>query len=98
MLRWGLSINAVMLSEEIMFANTAKVNNCHCEEFDDVAIGIQVRITYRAGQHCPCPRRRCPFRVVEDCHVVELLAMTERRAQLPLACLQSVNNLYGNYS
>ena len=44
-----MPINAVKLSEEIMFANTAKVNNCHCEESDDVAIGVQVRITYRAG-------------------------------------------------
>ena len=105
-LRWRLPINAVMLSEEIMYANTIKVNNCHCEEFDDpfgklragVAISVQVRITYRAGQHCPCRRRRCPYRIVEDCHVVELLATTERRALLPLASLQSVNNLYGNYS
>ena len=29
------SINAVMLPKEIMFANTTKVNHCHCEEFDD---------------------------------------------------------------
>ncbi len=41
-----MPINAVMLSEEIVFANTAKVNNCRCEEHalslsngsDDVAI------------------------------------------------------------
>ena len=39
------SINAVMLPEEIIFANTAKVNNCHCEESDDVAISVQVRMT-----------------------------------------------------
>ena len=39
-----------MLPEEIVFANAAKVNNCHCEESYDVAIGIQVRMTYRAGQ------------------------------------------------
>ncbi|MCI0872459.1 MAG: hypothetical protein J4O07_11680, partial [Chloroflexi bacterium] len=32
-----------------------------------------------------------------DCHVVELLAMTNGRALLPLASLQSVNNLYGKY-
>ena len=37
-------------------------------------------------------------RVVEDCHVVELLAMTNGRALLPLASLQSVNNLYGKYT
>ena len=38
------SINAVMLPKEILFANTTKVNHCHCEEFDDVAIGVQVRM------------------------------------------------------
>ena len=102
-----------MLSEQIMYANTIKVINCHCEEFDDpfgklragVAISVQVRITYRAGQHCSCRRRRCPYRVVDDCHawpelvewVVELLAMTEGRALLPLASLQTVNNVRGQY-
>ena len=43
------SINAVILPKDIMFANTTKVNHCHCEEYDDVAIGIQVRMTHRAG-------------------------------------------------
>ncbi len=93
-----MPINAVMLSEEIVFANTARVNNCHCEEFDDVAIGIQVRMTYRAGQHCPCRGLRCLYRAFEDCHVVELLAMTNGRAPLQLASLQTVNNVRGQYS
>ena len=91
------SINAVILPKEIMFANTTKVNHCHCEEFDDVAIGIQVRMTYRAGQHCPCRGLRCPYRAFEDCHVVELLAMTNGRALLPLASLQTVNNVRRQY-
>ena len=85
------SINAVILPKEIMFANTTKVNHFHCEELDDVAISVQVRMTYRAGQHCSCRRRRCPYRVVEDCRVVELLAMTEGRAaatRLPAICKQ----------
>ena len=94
-----------MLSEEIVFANTAKVNNCHCEEFDDVAIGVQNRMTYRAGQHCPCRGLRCPYRAFEDCPawpelvewVVGLLAMTNGRALLPLASLQTVNNVRGQY-
>ena len=93
-----MPINAVMLPEEIVFANTAKVNNCHCEEFDDVAIGIQVRMTYRACQHCPCRGLRCPYRALEDCHVVELLAMTNGRALLPLAYLQTVNDVRGQYN
>ncbi|MCI0833748.1 MAG: hypothetical protein J4N66_03160 [Chloroflexi bacterium] len=32
-----------------------------------------------------------------DCHVVELLAMTNGRALLPLASLQTVNNVRGQY-
>ena len=73
---------AVMLSEEILVANTANVNNCHCEEFEpalseverDVAIGVQVAITYRAGQFSPCRRRRCPYHFDEDCHAWPELA------------------------
>ena len=45
-----MPINAVMLSEEIVFANTAKVDNCHCEEFDDPFDEL------RAG--CGNPRKR----------------------------------------
>ena len=33
-----------------------------------------------------------------DCHVVELLAMTNGRALLPLAPLQTVNNVRGQYT
>ena len=33
----------------------------------------------------------------ENCHVVELLAMTKGRAVLPFASLESVNNLCEKY-
>ena len=74
------------------------VNNCHCEEFDDVAIGVQLRMTIQIGQHCLCRKRRRPYRVVEDCHVVELLAMTKWLALPLLASTQPGNNLYGKYT
>ena len=32
---------SVISSDEIMFEYTAKRSFCHCEEFDDVAIGVQ---------------------------------------------------------
>ena len=62
-----------------------------------MAIGIQVRMTYRVGQHCPCRGLRCSYRAFEDCHVVELLAMTNGRALLPLAYLRTVNNVRGQH-
>ncbi len=88
----------VLLSEATLVANAVKVTSCHCEEFDDVAIGDQVGKTRRVGQHGPCRSRRCPYRVVEYCHVVELLAMTKGRALLPPCSLQSVNDIYSQYT
>ena len=92
-----MPINIIMLAEEIVFADAATVNNYHCEEFDDpfdpfdrlragVAIGVQLSMTYRAGQQCPRCRRRCLYRVIEYCHVVELLAMTKGRALPVVRC------------
>ena len=91
-------MNAVMLSGEIMFVNTSRVNNCHCEESDDVAILDNAAQTSSSSARAVLAGSICHPDLDTDCHVVELLAMTMGHASLSLASLQSVNNVPGNYS
>ena len=86
-----------MLSEEIVFSNTAKVDNCHCEEFDDVAILERAVGTSQSSARAVLTGSVCHPDLDTDCHVVELLAMTNGRALLPLAAPQTVNNVRGQY-
>ena len=91
------SITAVMSSEEIVFANTTRVNMCHYAEFDDPFDELRAGCVnpYPSQDDIPSlpilplPKTKKSVTGFGDCHVVGpvrqaqgmLLAMTKRRAR-----------------